>query len=100
MSTPAMRATVPPQPWRCLCLGLVQMTRTTRRRRMTLQCSHMGLTLGLTFMRPFFSGFGGPTAAVGWVGGGLAVAVGDATPSEVVGRDLHLHAIAREDPDA
>src|SRR5690606_31049991 len=27
------------------------------------------------------------------------VAVGDATPGQVVGRDLDLHAVAREDPD-
>src|ERR1700680_3593917 len=83
MSTPAMRAMVAPQPCRCLCLGLVQMTRPPRRRRMTLQCSHMGLTLGLTFMLP-----------------SLSIAVGDATSGEVVGRDLHLDTIAGQDPDA
>lgn len=37
-------------PWRCLCRGLVQMTRTTPFRRITLQFSHIRLTLGLTFM--------------------------------------------------
>jgi hypothetical protein len=39
------------QPWRCLCLGSrLQMTITRPWRRMTLQCSQMGLTEGLTFM--------------------------------------------------
>ena len=39
------------QPWRCLCLGLLeQMTITRPLRRMTRQCSQMGLTEGLTFM--------------------------------------------------
>ena len=38
-------------PWRCLCLGLrLQMIRTTPRRRTTLQCSHIGLTLLPTFI--------------------------------------------------
>ena len=38
------------QPWRCLCLGLLQMTRTTPWRRMILQLSHIRLTEGRTFM--------------------------------------------------
>ena len=38
------------QPWRCLCLGFrEQITRTTPLRRMTLQCSQIGLTLLRTF---------------------------------------------------
>ena len=41
----------PVQPWRCLWRGfLLQITRTTPRRRITLQCSQMGFTLVLTFM--------------------------------------------------
>jgi hypothetical protein len=41
----------PGQPWRCLWRGFrLQMTRTTPRRRITLQCSQMGLTLARTFM--------------------------------------------------
>ena len=43
------------QPWRCLWRGLfLQMTMTLPLRRMTRQCSHMGLTLGATFIF-FFS---------------------------------------------
>lgn len=38
------------QPWRCLCLGSVQITRTTRLRRMILQFLHIFLTDALTFM--------------------------------------------------
>jgi hypothetical protein len=36
-------------PWRCLWRGLTQITITRPCRRMTLQCSHIGLTLGRTF---------------------------------------------------
>ena len=38
------------QPWRCLCLGSVQITRTTLLRRMTLQFLHILLTDARTFM--------------------------------------------------
>ncbi len=38
------------QPWRCLCLGLEQMTMTLPWRRMTLHLSQIGLTDGLTFI--------------------------------------------------
>src|SRR5579884_409457 len=53
---------------------------------MTLHFSHIFLTDGRTFMtlrllRP------------------LLVAVGDATTAEVVGRELHLHPVAGQDPD-
>jgi hypothetical protein len=37
-------------PWRCLWRGLLQITRTTPRRRMILQFSQMRLTLDRTFM--------------------------------------------------
>jgi len=38
------------QPWRCLWRGSVQITRTTRWRRMILQLRHIFLTDALTFM--------------------------------------------------
>lgn len=39
-------------PCRCLCRGfLLQMIRTTPRRRTTLQCSQIGFTLVLTFIQ-------------------------------------------------
>jgi hypothetical protein len=54
MFTPAMRAMrdlrslvlgeAPGQPWRCLCRGSVQMTLTTRLRRMTLQLRQIFFT--------------------------------------------------------
>ena len=40
-------------PWRCLCLGFVQITRTTPWRLMILQFSQRRLTDGLTFMSTF-----------------------------------------------
>src|SRR5215211_6387877 len=50
--TPAIRAnSFLPQPCRCLCLGLVQMTSTLPCRLITRQRSHIGLTDALTFMR-------------------------------------------------
>lgn len=38
------------QPWRCLCFGLMQITRTTPSRLMILHLSQIFLTLALTFM--------------------------------------------------
>ncbi len=55
------------QPWRCLWRGLdLQMTMTLPLRRITLQCSQIGLTLGFTFIvfpyvRCLRTGFGGWT---------------------------------------
>src|SRR6266550_325597 len=76
--TPAMRAMT--QPCLCLCRGLVQMTMVVPCRLITRQRSHMGLTDGRTFM-------------------GSAVPVGDSTAVEVVGAELDLDLVAREDPD-
>src|SRR5579884_3759729 len=42
--------TFPRQPCLCLCRLLVQMTRTTPRRRTTRQCSHSFLTDARTFI--------------------------------------------------
>src|SRR3954447_2180798 len=62
------------------------MTRTVPWRRITLHFSHIFFTEGRTFtLRSCFS----------W----LLVPVGDATPAEVVGRELDLHPVAGEDPD-
>src|SRR6478609_3636112 len=56
-------------------------------RRITLHLSQIALTLGLTFTRrPFQIGC-------------LLVAVDDPTPSEVVRRELHHHAVLGKDPD-
>src|SRR3954452_8623701 len=57
-------------------------------RRITLHLSQIGLTLGLTFM-----------SALSGSAGRLLVPVDDATPGEVVGGQLHHHAVLREDPD-
>src|SRR5918998_3385842 len=58
------------------------MTWTRPWRRITLHFSQILLTLGRTFM-------GFPSL----------VAIGDATPSEVVRSELHLNSVTREDAD-
>src|SRR6056297_1302542 len=62
------------------------MTMMRRWRRITLQLSHIGLTLGRTFM-----------VALYWFA--LLVPIRDPTPGEVVGGEFHLHLVAGEDAD-
>src|SRR5438093_1948195 len=83
MSTPEIRAMR--YPCRCLCRGLSQMTCTRPWRRITLHFSQIRLTLGRTFMSPR--------------SGRLLVPVRDSATGQVVGRELHLDAVAGEDPD-
>src|SRR5260370_8976844 len=59
------------------------MMRGTPRRLTILQCSHRTFTDGLTFIVPAFS----------------LEPVRDAPARQVVGRELHLHTVARQDPD-
>ena len=85
------------------------MTRPCR--RMTLHLSQIGLTLGLTFMSIFRSESAARVTRLArgeWVGvrehsgpqpRALLVAVDDATAGEVVGAELHHHAVLGEDPD-
>src|SRR5690242_7267830 len=75
----------------CLCLWrrFSQMTMTRPWRRMTLHLSQIGLTLGLTFKAGLSS----------FVGCSLLVAVDDASPGEVVRRELDHHTVLGEDPD-
>src|SRR5215208_6724011 len=60
------------------------MTRTTPRRLITLQRSHIGLTLARTFTTLSFSS---------------PEPVGDTSPAQVVGAQLYLHPVARQYPD-
>src|SRR4029079_11085193 len=71
-------------PCRCLCRGFLQMIRTTPWRLTILQCSQRVLIDGLTFML---------------VARSLLEPVRDTSTREVVGRQLHLHTVARQDPD-
>src|SRR6185436_20870417 len=87
-STPATRAILVLRssrlwgyPCRCLCRGFLQMMRVTPCRLMILQCSHRVLTDGRTFMAL------------------LLEPVGDPAPRQIVGRQLDLHPVARQDPD-
>src|ERR1043166_6021372 len=96
-STPATRAIARLlYPCRCLCRGFLQMMRTTPARRTTLQCSQRVLIDGLTFMS---LGEGHPRRVPLVPSCPLFEPVGDAPAREVVGRQLHLHPVAGQDPD-
>src|SRR3990172_6585885 len=80
-----MRATAPPPyPCRCLWRGFSQTTRTTPFRRITLHFSQIGFTEGRTFIARRSP---------------LLVPVGDPAPGQVVGGELHLDLVPRQDPD-
>src|SRR5687768_13138596 len=73
------------------------MTMTRPLRRMTLHLSQIGLTLGLTFTE-LVPGSCTPLRATA-CGRDSLVAVDDAPTGEVVGRELHDHAVLRKDAD-
>src|SRR5437899_11307280 len=79
--TPAMRAMG--YPCLCLCRGLVQMTMVLPCRLITRQRSHMGLTEARTFIGVVLS----------------SVSVSDPAAGQVVGGELDLHLVPRQDPD-
>src|SRR5438270_13774147 len=89
MLTPAIRAMFylscrcagPLQPWRCLCRGSVQMTRTTPLRRMILQFRQIFFTDANTFMCASL----GPER--------------DPRPRQVVRRELDRQLVARKELD-
>src|SRR6476620_5491507 len=93
MSTPAMRAIGLPYPCRCLCLGFVQMHITTPWRRTILQLSQRVLMDALTF--------NGSSSCLATVrqDGCLLQSVRDPAARQGVGRELHAHAVAGQDPD-
>jgi len=77
------------QPWRCLCLGSVQMTMTRPCRRMIRHLLQIFLTLGLTFtvLSPLNLMLL------------LLVPVHDPPATEVVGAELYDHPVVRQDAD-
>ena len=71
------------QPCLCLCFGFSQITMTLPLRLMTLHFSHMGLTLGLTFI----------------VVNLLLASPGDAAARQIVRRHLNRDLVTGEDSD-
>src|SRR2546422_7517011 len=98
-------------PCRCLCRGFLQMMRVTPRRLTTLQCSQRAFTDGFTFIvpsslrLPFERRLCRRNPPGGGLGGGRRgplpsfEPVRDAAPRQVVGRQLDLHPVTREDAD-
>src|SRR5690625_131850 len=75
------------------------MTMTRPWRRMTLHLAHMGLTLGLTFIRSL-SLTCGYAPHLRWTGCWLSlVPIDDAAPSEVIWAELHHDPVLRQDSD-
>src|SRR5688572_26852527 len=68
-------------PWRCLCRGSAQITRTTRLRRTILHLRQIFFTEAMTFIVTSF----GPKR--------------NAAFGQIVGRHLHRHLVARQDAD-
>src|SRR6478672_1024738 len=81
------------QPWRCLWRRFSQITMTRPLRRITLHLSQIFLTLGWTFICLVSS------AELGVERSCSAVTENDPATVEVVRRELHHHAVLREDPD-
>src|SRR5687767_1066016 len=83
-STPAIRAIS--YPCLCLCLALVQITRTTPRRRTTLHLSQIRLTDALTFISSILSPVG-------------LCLLYDPPAGHIARRQLDDHPISHEQPD-
>src|SRR3954470_13336192 len=91
-----------PQPCRCLCRALSQMTMTRPCRRITLHLSQIFFTDGWTFTGAVphsCRSCAGPALLLQSRPERLLVAVDDASAGQVVGRELHDHAVLGQDAD-
>src|SRR5262245_56525228 len=84
---PATIAIVP-YPCRCRCLAVTQTTRTTPLRRMILHFWHRFFTDGVTCIVNLVVS-----------SAHLPEPVGDASPCQVVRRELHKHSVTRKHAD-
>jgi hypothetical protein len=82
-------------PWRCLCLGLGQITRTRPLRMMILHLSHIFLMDARIFIMPSFASW--PCAARRPAAS--LEAVGDPSARQVIRRQFNFYLVTRQNAD-